>query len=325
MKCKDLLGILAMVAASGCMNLQLLSEMNLFDAGEEEGVSGSGDSDGDSDGDTDGPPDTDADDSVPPMLITGACGVFESMSDGVCVAAGPVSASFRFETHEPAIVTISSSSSGSASVLTAQWATEHHAAVVLPDEGVASSVTLSFEDVNENADQVVLDVTATGGYPVAVTEILADPNGAEPDQEFVEVHNFGATAVDLSGWMIDDNGDHDGDLLPVGTTLGAGSTGIIVSPDFDPSAGDDPAPASSATIIYLDSSIGTSGLRNSSAETVQLWDAAGVLVSEYLGQVGNPKEGKSAARLSAELPDEDEWAWGPDPLDPPTPGVVPTL
>ncbi len=318
-----------MAAASGCMNLQLLSEMDLFDAGEEEGVAGSGDSDGDTDGDsdvdTDGLPATDADDSIPPTLITGACGAFESMSEGVCVAEGTVSASFRFETHEPAMVTISSSSSGSASVLTALWAVEHHAAAVLLDEGVASSVTLSFEDVNGNADQVVLDVTATGGYPVAVTEILADPNGAEPDQEFIEVHNFGAGAVDLSGWMIDDNGDKDGDLLPAGTTLGAGSTGIIVSPDFDPSAGDDPVPASSATIIYLDSSIGTSGLKNSSAETIQLWDAAGVLVSEYLGEVGNPKEGKSAARLSAELPDGDEWAWGPDPLDPPTPGSVPTL
>jgi hypothetical protein len=325
MKCKNLIGILAMVAAIGCMNLQLLGEMNLFDAGEEEGVSGSGDSDGDSDGDTDGPPATDADDAVPPTLITGACGAFESMSDGVCVGAGPASASFRFETNEPAIVTVSSSSSGPASLITGQWATEHHAAAVLLDEGVASSITLSFEDINGNADQVIVEVTATGGYPVAVTEILADPAGTEPDQEFVEIHNFGAGAVDLSGWMIDDNGDKDGDVLPAGTTLGAGSTGIIVSPDFDPSTGDDPAPASSATIIHLDSSIGTSGLKNSSAETIQLWDAAGLLVSEYLGEVGNPKEGKSAARLSAELPDGDEWAWGPDPLDPTTPGVAPTL
>jgi hypothetical protein len=125
--------------------------------------------------------------------------------------------------------------------------------------------------------------------------------------------------------MIDDNGDQDGDAIPDGTTLQAGQVGLLVSPDYDPASSDDPAPAPDALLISLGSSIASSGLKNSEAETVELYDALGGLVSCYQGQVGDPEEGRSAARVSAELPDGDPWAWELDPGGGSTPGIAPVI
>ena len=312
------------------MNLGLLDEMVVPDAGTTEGegdVDGDADGDSDADSDTDsdadgdGPtrPDTDPSDETPPVLLDGICGLFETKEDSICVAVGPASASFRFTTDEPALVTVTSSGSGKTGVVSATWETEHHLGAALLEAG-AHEITISYEDVNGNSDGAVISVTPTGGPPVAITEVLADPLGAEPSQEFVEIANFGDVEVDISDWMIDDNGDQDGDLIPAGTSLEPGAVAVLVANDFDTSSTDDPGVSAGAAIIYLDSSIGSSGLKNSDAEPVQLWDASGTLVSEYLAQVGNPKEGKSAKRLYAELPDDDELAFGTAPEAPSTPG-----
>ena len=78
-------------------------------------------------------------------------------------------------------------------------------------------------------------------------------------------------------------------------------------------------------MIHLDSSIASSGLKNSEAETIELYDEVGGLVSCYQGQTGDPKEGRSAVRIAAELPDDDAEAWELEPGGASTPGVAPSL
>jgi hypothetical protein len=321
-------------AVCGCLDLGLLDDMDPMDSGSAaEGTSdadadadGDADADADTDSDGDGPPATDSADTDPPALVSLSCGAGEDDSGGICVAVGPVSASLRLATDEPASVALEVGDAGvSGGVLSAAWSYEHHLGLTGLPPGVPLEAAISLVDVNENHDSVAVSVTATGGDAVAITEVLADPAGAEPDQELVEIANLGSVALDLSGWMIDDNGDLNGDLLPDGAILEPGQVAILVGPNFDPSATEDPAPDPAALIIYLSSSIGSNGLKNSEVEPVELYDGNSGLVSRYAGQMGDPVEGRSAYRIAAELPDGDEMAWELSPAGGATPGTVPTL
>jgi hypothetical protein len=145
---------------------------------------------------------------------------------------------------------------------------------------------------------------------VVITEVAADPVGAEPSQEFVEIMNIGSAPVDLTGWMIDDNSDANGDLIAGGAVLGGGEIALLVAPGFDPSSPDDPAPPPDAVIVRLATSIGSNGLKNGDAESVELYDDTGILKSQYRKEAGAPQEGLSAHRRLAEIPFGDPAPFG---------------
>jgi hypothetical protein len=308
--------ILASALAAGCLDLELLDNMQSTDT-ESSAAGGSGREFEEGDG----TPAADPSDVAPPVIVETSCSPQERLGDGVCVAEGAAGASFRFDTDEPAVVTLLGPDDQFAIVFSETWATSHHAAL-LGMTAVATSATVTVRDVNGNEASREMTVTGNGGVPVAITEVLADPLGPEPDQEFVEIANVGGESVDLSGWMIDDNGDANGDILPDGTTLGPGQAAVIVGPAYDPSAPEEPALASNALLITLDSSIASNGLKNSEAETLELYDASGNLVSSYPGGAGTPAEGISAVRLAAELPDGDPLAFAPAPNGAATPGTI---
>ncbi len=323
----------AVVAASGCLDLNLLDDMVPMDAGTSEGldeasnlsVSESASDDG-TESTTHGPPTTDPNDTSPPLLSTPQCGGLETLDQKVCIANGPYSASFRFTTDEPASVSLTvAKGQASGGVLSEPWQTAHHIAVAGLNSEADVSVAIQVEDINENKTEFEQIVLGTDGHPVSITEVLADPIGPEPAQEFVEIVNFGSEEVDISGWMVDDNEDANGPLIPDGTLLGPGQVGVLVSSSFDPNDNQDPAPNASALVIVLENSVGSNGLKNSEAETVELYDGEGRLVSQYRGQTGNPKEGHSAIRLSSELPDGDLLAFSLEPNATPTPGQAPRL
>ncbi len=323
--------ILVAAAACGCIDIGLLDDMVPLDAGDEGAADGDGDGDGDVDGDADGdgdgdgPPATDATDTEPPAVLALACSPGERTVDLVCVAEGPVSASLRLATDEPATVTVGPPEPSLPSeVLSGPWAVEHHAVVAgLPAGG--ATVELSIEDVNGNATTRAVELAPVPGPAVAVTEVYADPAGPEPAQEFVEIANLGDEAIDVSGWMVDDEGDANGDPLPDGTLLGPRQVALLVAPDFDPLCADDPAPAPGALIVYLPSSIGSSGLKNTEAESVELYDGTGALVSRYAGEAGKPAAGVSAERIRADIPEGNPWAWRKSAPGGSTPGSVPTV
>ncbi|MCP4600615.1 MAG: lamin tail domain-containing protein [Proteobacteria bacterium] len=332
----------SVVAACGCLDLNLLDEMQPLDAGNgEESEYGEGEdndntSDGDNNeegkddigddvGDGDQLPDTDSSDTLPPEFSVPDCGVSELLIDRICVAEGAISASLRFVTDEPTTVSISASEQVRAGILSDEWSTSHHIAVTDLDTENETNVSFEVKDVNGNLMEFEVQISGWGGPPIAITEVLADPFGPEPSQEFIEIANFGAVEVDISGWMIDDGGDTNGDLIPIGTILGPGEVAILVSSAYVRDEGQDPSPESETLIVSLETSICSNGLKNSDAESIELYDAAGVLVSQYKGQAGAPVEGSGSIRLSAELPDSDLLAFELDPNGTSTPGQVPTL
>lgn len=317
--------MLPLVVLSGCVDLGLLDELVPFDGGEDgEGsdIDADVDSDADGDSDTGGPPATDADDTEAPALVPIPCGAAEEEKAGFCVVAGNGTAAIRFATDEPASAA-ASADGARAEVVSGPWATEHLVVAAGLPADVEVALAVVIEDVNGNSAPLEVPVVALDGPTVAITEVLADPSGAEPDQELVEIANTGAAEVDLAGWMIDDNGDANGDVLPDGCVLAPGQVAILVAPDYDPESAEDPAPAAGAIIVRLEGSIGTSGLKNDAAESVELYDAGGAIVSAYDGRLGKPAEGRSATRVRAEVPDGCPLAFGDAPVNPPTPGEAP--
>jgi hypothetical protein len=159
--------------------------------------------------------------------------------------------------------------------------------------------------------------TADAGSWVAITEVLENPRGAEPTQEFVEVANLDDGPVDLSGWQIAD--ESAGAPVPDGTVLAPGDVGLFVSDDYDPDGSGDPAAAPDCVLVRMGRSLGSMGLRNS-GESVVLLDPAGLTVSSYPNVRGALPDGISAVRDPPESPEVDDGAWGESGVEGPTPG-----
>jgi hypothetical protein len=312
---------------AACLDLNLLDEMIPMDAGNLNQSLSQGAGDNESSGIDTGssPPESNPADVLPPVVTTLQCGPKEREDQGLCIAEGPISASLRFSTDEPASVSVEALPSILSAVISEPWTGLHHAVAVDISIEETSTLTLVLADVNGNENRLDVSVKGIGGPPIVITEVLADPTGAEPNQEYVEIVNIGRESVDMSGWMIDDNGDKNGDSIPPGSVLESLQVALLAAPNFDSLSGIDAAPAADSIIIYLDGSIGSSGLKNSAAETIELYDAALTRVSTYDGSAGAPKEGVSASRLYAELPDGDPSAFAPDPNGSSTPGIATSL
>ena len=320
----------ASVVLCGCLDINLIDEMLPADAGSAppgESAHCTGTDPGEETETGPALPVPDPDDTAPPELTTPDCGETEQVESHLCMAVGPITVSLRFVTDEPAVVSLSVDGNGRAGVLSPLWSTEHHVVITELEPDIVTPVQVRLEDINSNPNDIEISVRAPDGPTVAITEILADPLGPEPAQEFVEIANYGREEVDLSGWMIDDNGDANslGNLIAEGTVLAPGTVAIAVSGSYDAQAGADPAPDPDGVVIVLDSTVCSNGLRNSDAESVELYDATGALVSQYRGQAGTPREGVSAMRLTAELPDSDKRAFDLEPGGSSTPGRTPFL
>ncbi len=315
--------------AVACMDLDLLDDLNPPDSGADPAAQGGdadadGDSDSDSDSDADGPPDTDADDDQPPLISAPSCSSGERLDGDACVSEGKLAIALRLETDEPAALEVDAGGAASV-VISEDWSEQHHVVVLAATPGEEIEISITAVDINDNPAGTTVAATTSGGAPVAVTEVLADPQGPEPGQEFVELVNLGDQELDIGGWMIDDNGDANGDAIPESVALPPGGVALVVGPNYDVQCPDDPQPDPAAQIIRLESSIGSNGLKNSEAESVELYDADGLLVSAYPGGDGSQSEGVSRQRVTAEAPDSDPLAWHEDPEAGSTPGETPTI
>lgn len=315
------------IASSACLDVDLLDDMLVLDSGPgvEESAEGSSNADGVGQSTERASPTPDPTDSAPPGVLPMNCAMAERNLNDLCVLEGVTSASVRLVTNEPARIMAGAPDPLTLGVLSSPWSTDHLLAIAGLTPPSETSVELLIEDVNSNATQMMLSLEAVGSEGIVLTEILADPIGLEPDQEFVEIYNAGIETADLSGWMIDDNGDADGDILPEGTTLQPGQVAILVSPEFDNNVTTDPPPHPDGLVIVLASSLGSNGLKNSEAESIELYNQEGVVVSSYAGEMGKPKEGISVIRRVAELPEGAPNAFVLNPEGSSSPGAVPRL
>jgi hypothetical protein len=69
---------------------------------------------------------------------------------------------------------------------------------------------------------------------VAIDEVRADPVGREPQQEYVELLNFGDQPIELKGFTLTDDAHERGVTLDQSFQLAPGERALVVGPGFDP-------------------------------------------------------------------------------------------
>ncbi|NUO51362.1 MAG: lamin tail domain-containing protein [Polyangiaceae bacterium] len=130
-----------------------------------------------------------------------------------------------------------------------------------------------------------------------INEAYANPIGAEPDQEWIEIVNDGSVGGDLEGYVIEDIGGPT--VLPA-AFVGPGAMAVVVNETFSADGEYDAAPAPDAVIVRVEK-LGKNGLSNS-GEPLKLTRPDGTVISRFPA-VPKPKPGASVARVTPEAPD----------------------
>jgi len=241
---------------------------------------------------------------------------------GATVDAAASCAAVRFATDEPATATVVIAAAGSEVSRTFGWGqTTFDAALSLASLPASSAATATIT-VTDRAGNVVVSPalafeTPPALPPLAITEVLANPAGPEPGQEYVELRNLGAEPVLLAGLRIEDS--KAGDDLPA-ETLPGGGYALIVPSTYAVAQTGDPAPRAGTLLVRVDARIGSDGLSNS-GEAVRLVQGQ-TLVSSYGGWVAVSASGWSgqAVHRLDQAACDDAQAWNRTPM-PPTPGA----
>lgn len=263
----------------------------------------------------------DAPASGPPVLAAVRCSAPEIVAGAVCVVLGGRSATVRWRVDRAAYGRVECRQAAAVVRAETGAATADPRVVLAPLVPAVRhecTVTAVTDEGETPLAALALETHGVGPW-VALTEVLANPVGLEPAQEFVELANLGDEAVELSGWSLSD--ESGGAAFPAGTVLGPGELALLVADGYDPDAPGDPPAAVDARIVRLGRSLGVQGLRNS-GEAVFLLDPAGAVVSSYPNRLGAFADGVSVVRRPPESPEADEGAWTTCGPGGPTPGSL---
>lgn len=196
-----------------------------------------------------------------------------------------------------------------------------------------AKVQLRAEDLAGNTSE--LERTVDPGVeveapPLGMSEILANPRGPEPGQEFVELVDLReeGAAQGWSGLFLTDRSaaavtGEEGDALPAFVTR-PGERVLVVAAGYDPQEGSDVAPTPGTALVRVDGSLAAGGLKNA-GEPVSLYfrtgDAVVIVASydDYLATGDAAHAGRSvvADPRSCDLPR----AWRSQPLGSASPGA----
>ncbi len=113
-----------------------------------------------------------------------------------------------------------------------------------------------------------------GLLPVTIAEVRANPLGAEPRQEYVEVLNFGPAPVPVAGLALADRPDRIGDVIETAQTIPPGARALLVADAFDPDDDADVPVPPGVPLIRVGTSLASAGLSNA-GEAIYLRDAEG--------------------------------------------------
>lgn len=132
-------------------------------------------------------------------------------------------------------------------------------------------------------------VTSTLRDHLVLTEVLANPLGPEPDQEWVEIHNDGSGVVSLAAYTLADAGAA---VAFPDATLEPGAYALVVDGAFDETAVDDVPPPAACVLLRLPS-LGKNGLSNDGERVTLAWGGAEV---SSMPASPRPQSGKTLAR-----------------------------
>ena len=163
--------------------------------------------------------------------------------------------------------------------------------------GVTYRAVVSAEDDVGNVASAALTFVTEPLPKLAVNEAMIDADGTENQGEYVELVNFGAVDLDVSGWRLEVSGNSVCTAtLPSPTVMGPGAFLLVVGGAFSPAtyglAEDAPMAKSSGSNIC-----GT-GLLNDGVQ-LRILDASGRPISS-MGKHVRPVAGRSTERISPE-------------------------
>jgi hypothetical protein len=147
-------------------------------------------------------------------------------------------------------------------------------------------------------------VTRAPSPHLVVNEVLANPGGPEPAQEWVELLNDGSRSESLSGFTL---GDADGESVLPPLVLEPGAFALVVPDAFDVGGHLD-VPVREGTFIVRVPRLGQGGLSNS-GERVTLRAPGGVVASSF-PPLASSGSGVSVARRSPGTLDDDADGFG---------------
>jgi hypothetical protein len=180
-----------------------------------------------------------------------------------------------------------------------------------------ASTVILLVDVMDRAgrlESTVHPLTTLASMPhVVVNEVLANPIGEEPEQEWVELYNDGLATAQLGGYVLADIG---GEVVLPGASLPPGAFALIVNEGFDAESDYDPPPPNGTLLIRVPK-LGKGGLNNQ-GEPLKLRDQNGNLISRF-SATPKPKPGVSVIRVAPKAPDGNESSFMRCP-ELPTPG-----
>lgn len=334
---RHLVQILPAFVLLGCIDTVLTDELNwppdgqqAVDAGVDSSIAN--ESDGSSGSHTRPPgdaafpdtlfPDTGTGDTVAPWLVPAAgCTPSETLAGPLCLSSGPVGLALRLWASEPVTAAARLEPDGGVEARADELAPAHHLllAPLQPDTAFDLIVEITDAAGLVATEGPIETRTAPLLAAVVINEVLYDPLGAEPTQEFVELFNAGRADLDLTGWTLADEGGADA-LAPPGP-LRAGGYALVVADGYVPGAGGDPPPAAGTLMIVLGGSIGAQGLRNA-GEALTLADLTGQVVAAAPAPLDQPHPGTSLERVSAFAPDGDPEVWCENLAGRSTPGAA---
>jgi hypothetical protein len=132
---------------------------------------------------------------------------------------------------------------------------------------------------------------------VIINEVLANPLGSEPAQEWVELYNDSSVPAELAGYVLTDVGGET--ALPAGS-LAPGAFALIVNEAYADDDELDPPPPSEALLLRVPK-LGHHGLSNT-GEPLKLMDGGGAVLSRSSAS-SVPRAGMSLARMNPHAPD----------------------
>lgn len=167
-----------------------------------------------------------------------------------------------------------------------------------PESDVRISGTATDADGAELPFEVVVRCGAAMPH-VVINEVLANPRGGEPQQEWIELVNDGRAPVDLGRFLLGDPGG-ESPLPPA--LLEPGRFALVVLDSYDASSELDVRPVA-GTLLLRVPRLGAHGLSNS-GERLVLRSMDGTIASEFPA-IPSPRAGVSLSRRRAATLDDD--------------------